>query len=365
MSQTKADAASGGTALPLGVYASRQFLDWLLAEQISLALTTYQSSRLLLLGASPTGKISGFERIFERAMGLFTTTERLYLSSKYQIWQLDNVLQPGQDYNGYDKLYVPRVGYTTGDLDIHDLVIDQQGRLVFVSSLLNCLATVSPRHSCIPLWKPPFISKLVNEDRCHLNGLALEAGQPRYVTACSRSDVVDGWRNRRREGGCVIDLRSEEIMAEGLSMPHSPRCYRDQLWLLNSGQGEFGYLDRASGRFEAVTFCPGYLRGLAFWQQYAIVGLSKPRGDDKTFAGLALDEMLTAKQADPFCGVMVIDIQSGTVVHWLRLEGVVTELYDVQVLPKVQRPMALGFQTDEIARLLTLDSMEPLFGETV
>lgn len=361
MSQTESNAASKPDALPLGVYASRQFLDWLMAEQLSLALTTYQSSRLLLLGASPTGKIAGFERIFERAMGLYATTDRLYLSSKYQIWQLDNVLEPGQHYNGYDKLYVPRLGFTTGDLDVHDLVVDQQGRIIFVSSLLNCLATVSLRHSCRPLWKPPFISKIVNEDRCHLNGLALDAGYPRYVTACSRSDVIDGWRDRRREGGCVIDLQSDQVICEGLSMPHSPRCYQDQLWLLNSGEGEFGYVDRASGRFEAVAFCPGYLRGLAFWQQYAIVGLSKPRGDDRTFSGLALDEKLATKQADPYCGVMVIDIQSGTVVHWLRLEGVVTELYDVQILPNVQRPMALGFQTDEIARLLTLDPLEPLF----
>lgn len=346
-------------ALPLEVYASHQFLDWMIAEQLSLALTTYQSSRLLLLG-SHEGRISGFERIFDRAMGLYTSPNRLYLSSKYQLWQLDNVLEPGQHYQEFDHLYVPRIGYTTGDLDIHDLVVDQSGRLVFVSSLLNCLATVSDRHSCKPLWKPPFISQIVNEDRCHLNGLALENGQLRYVTACSQSDVIDGWRSRRSNGGCVIDLQASEIIADGLSMPHSPRCYQGRLWLLNSGNGEFGYLNFHTGQFEAVTFCPGYLRGLAFWKQFAIVGLSKPRSDDKTFSGLALDNQLAVKQVDPLCGVMVIDLQTGNIAHWLKLEGVVTELYDVQVLPNVQRPMALGFQTDEIARLLTLEPIGTL-----
>ena len=37
-------------------------------------------------------------------------------------------------------------------------------------------------------------------------------------------------------------------------------------------------------------------------------------------------------------------------IHWLRLEGMVSELYDVVVLPGVVRPMALGFKSDEISR---------------
>lgn len=345
---------------PLEVFCSRQLLDWMRAQQIGFALTTYQTSRLILLGVNREGRISGFERLFDRAMGLYATTERLYMSSKYQLWRFDNVLEAGQLYNGYDKLYVPRIGYSTGDLDIHDLAVDRTGRVIFVSSLLNCLATVSQRHSCTPLWKPPFISQLVNEDRCHLNGLAMVEGKAGFVTACSRSDVVDGWRDKRRSGGCVLDLQSNEIILTGLSMPHSPRWYQGKLWLHNSGTGEFGYVDMKLGRFEPVAFCPGYLRGLTFWQNYAIAGLSKPRGGDKTFSGLALDEQLIAKDTEPRCGLMVIDIHTGAIVHWLRLEGVITELYDVQVLPGVRRPMALGFQTDEISRLLTLDPMSQL-----
>lgn len=357
-------SSSAAHSLPLEMLCSRHLPEWLIEQQISLALTTYQSSRLILLGTGPDGRISGFERLFDRAMGLFANSERLYLSSKYQIWQFDNVLQSGQQYNGYDALYVPRIGYTTGDLDIHDLIVDQSGRLVFVSTLLNSLATVSRHHSCTPLWHPPFISQIINEDRCHLNGLAMVDGEPRYVTACSQSDIIDGWRDKRRTGGCVIDLRSQEIIVKGLSMPHSPRWYRDRLWLLNSGTGEFGYVDLQTGTFEAIAFCPGYLRGLAFWGEFAIVGLSQPRGD-KTFSGLELDERLAAKDAEPRCGLMVIDLNTGSIVHWLRLEGAITELYDVQVLPGIHRPMALGFQTDEIARLLTLDPQMPLFPEAL
>lgn len=311
----------------------------------------------MFVGVNPQEQFSGFERIFDRAMGLYATpdSQRLYLATRYQLWQLDNVLRPGQLHNDYDHLYIPRIGYTTGDLDIHDLAVDSQGRLIFVSTLLNCLATLSPKHSCTPLWKPTFISKVINEDRCHLNGLAMVDGQPAYVTACSQADVVGGWRDHRQTGGCVIDVASNEVVATGLSMPHSPRWYRDRLWLLNSGTGEFGYLDPQQGAFQAVTFCPGYLRGLSFAGNYALVGVSQPR--DETFSGLELQDRLAAKAIAPRCGILVIDLNTGAVVEWLHFTGAVSELYDIQVLPGVRQATAVGFQTNEISRLLTLEPM--------
>jgi uncharacterized protein (TIGR03032 family) len=197
------------------------------------------------------------------------------------------------------------------------------------------------------------VSRLAAEDRCHLNGQALEDGRARYVTAVSASDVADGWRDRRRDGGVALDVRTNAAVAGGLSMPHSPRCYRGRLWLLNSGTGYFGSVDPARGALEPLTFCPGYLRGLAFVGDYAVVTLSRPRRD-KTFGGLALDETLAAKGAEARCGLHVIDLRSGDVAHWLRLEGMVSELYDVVVLPGVTRPMALGFRSEEIQRLLSV-----------
>ncbi|HRX82050.1 MAG TPA: TIGR03032 family protein, partial [Pirellulaceae bacterium] len=205
----------------------------------------------------------------------------------------------------------------------------------------------------------PFISKLAAEDRCHLNGVALDQGKPRFVTTVSQSDVVDGWRDRRRDGGCVIDVESNEIVTSGLSMPHSPRVYRDQLWLLNSGTGYFGRVDQAAGSFEPITFCPGYLRGMAFTDDFALVGLSRPR-ENKTFTGLQLDDHLAERDADARCGLQVIDLRTMDIVHWLRIEGVVAELYDVVVLPNVMRPMLLGFKSDEIRRTLSIDDTTSL-----
>jgi len=209
---------------------------------------------------------------------------------------------------------------------------------VFVNTGYNCFAAPSPRHSFTPVWKPPFISKIVGEDHCHLNGLAMQDGVPRYVTAASKSDTIDGWRDRRFDGGVVIDVASGEIVSGGLSMPHS-------LWLLNSGTGELGWIERGASaggaRFHALAFCPGFVRGLAFYGKHAFVGLSKPRY--KRFEGLDLDRRLADADSEPWCGVQVIDLDTGACAHWFRIDGPVAELYDVAVVPGVVRPMALGF----------------------
>ena len=333
--------------------ASRQFTAWLVEQRTSLAFTTYQTGKLFLIGTRPDGRLSVFERTFSRCMGLWASPETLYMSSVYQLWRFDNALEPGQVHDGYDRLYVPQLGYTTGDLDIHDVAVDSDGGVIFVNTLFSCLATVSERYSFVPLWRPPFIAKLAAEDRCHLNGLAMDDGRPRYVTAVSRTDVADGWRDRRRDGGCVIDVASGEVVVSGLSMPHSPRVHRGKLWLLDSGTGYFGPVDTDEGRFEPMTFCPGYARGLAFVGDFAVVGLSKPR-ENKTFTGLELDDNLAARDAEARCGLLVISLASGDIVHWVRIDGIVEELYDVAALEGVARPMALGFVSDEIRRVLTV-----------
>lgn len=334
--------------------ASRQFNSWLSEQNLSLAFTTYQAGKVFLVGLQPDGKLSIFERTFDRCMGLYATANTLYLSSLYQIWRLENILEPGQLNNGYDALYVPQLAYTTGDLDVHDITLEKSGKLVFVNTLFSCLATVSQTHSFRPLWQPPFITKLAAEDRCHLNGLALKDGKASFVTAVGQTDITDGWRDNRQTGGCIIDVNTNEIVVKGLSMPHSPRWYRDKLWILNSGTGEFGFIDLKSGTFEPIAFCPGYLRGCAFINNYAIVGLSQSR-DNKTFADLPINEKLTQKGIEPRCGLMVIDLNSGDIVHWLRIQGVVKELYDVAVIPGIRKPMAIGLKSDEIRRVISIE----------
>ena len=353
--------APGGASEPprFEVTASRQFIPWLAEMNLSLGFSTYQVGKVFFIGHTPDGKLSLFERSLSRCMGMTMQGNSLYISTLYQLWRFENVLEPGQQRDGYDRLYLPQVGYVTGDLDAHDIGIAADGRIVFVNTLFGCLATVSETHSFVPLWRPPFLSRLAAEDRCHLNGLAMDEGCPRYVTAVSESDVTDGWREHRRDGGVVVDVASNEVVVRGLSMPHSPRMYRGRLWLHDSGSGYFGHADPATGRFERVAFCPGYLRGLAFAGDFAIVGLSKPRREG-AFTGLALDEHLAEHKTQARCGLFVINLTTGDVVHWLRMEGLVQELYDVVTIPGAQRPMAIGFVSDEIRRYLTIGEPQPL-----
>lgn len=339
------------------INTSRQFVSWLREQQVSLAFTTYQSGKLFLLGVGEEGRLSVFERTFERCMGLAVTpdAQTLWLSTLYQLWRFENVLPAGQVANGFDRLYVPRVAYTTGDVDGHDIALRPDGRPIFVNTLFSCLAEVSATHSFRPIWRPSFISRLAAEDRCHLNGLALDAsGAPRYVTAVSRTDVHEGWREHRRAGGVVIDVDTGEVVADGLSMPHSPRLQGETLYVLNSGAGEFGRVDLKSRKFEPIAFCPGYARGLSIHGNFAVIGLSTCR-ENRTFSGLPLDDILAAKGVEPRCGLQVVDLRNGDVVHSLQIEGIVRELYDVAVLPGARRPSALGFRTEEIRRTINIE----------
>ena len=245
------------------ITASRGFVDWLVSQDVSLAISTYQTGKLFVIGHNQDGRFSVFDRTFERPMGLAGNDKTIFMASLYQLWRLENVLPPGMTTEGYDRSFVPQVGFTTGDLNVHDVALDREGIPHFICSRFSCLATPSERYNFQPLWMPKFISKLAGEDRCHLNGLAMVDGKPRYVTACSQTDIVDGWREHRG-WWIVIDIDSDEIVGQGFSMPHSPRWYRNRLWLLDAGTGYFGYLDLASGKFERVTFCPGFARGLTF-----------------------------------------------------------------------------------------------------
>jgi uncharacterized protein (TIGR03032 family) len=334
---------------------SPHFSAWLAVRRLSLVFTTYQTGKLFLIGRQPNGRLSIFERTLERVMGLHAEASRLYLSTLYQVWRFENTLVPGERFQGYDALYAPRESRVTGELDVHDMAVDREGQVLFSNTLFNCVATLDDRHSFRPVWTPPWISRLVPEDRCHLNGLALRDGRLRYVTAVSRSDVPDGWRDRRRAGGVVVDTETNDVVCEGLSMPHSPRWHREHLWLIDSGSGYFGRVDFEKRSFERLVFCPGFARGLAFVEDFAVIGLSDRR-QNRTFQDLELEENLRRHDAESRAGLLVVDLRDFATPHWLRLGGVVRELYDVGVLEGIERPMAVGFQSDEIRRYLSRES---------
>ena len=355
----KSSAANIDVAAQDGVttFSQSDGLVRLLAQQgAAIMFSSYQSGLLYMLGHIPNGGAHLHQSVMAKPMGIWVEDDNAFaLSAGYQIMRFKNGLEPNQLVNEqFDACYVPRETHFTGELDAHDIGIDRDGQPIFVNTRFNCLATTDPRHSFRELWRPPFISALVDEDRCHLNGLAMDNGEPAYVTAVSRSDTIDGWRDRRDNGGVVIDVRSNKVVCEGLSMPHSPRLHNGELWVLNSGTGELGVVEGAAagkGKFVPRVFCPGFVRGLTIQNGYAFVGLSKPRY--KRFEGLALDQRLKDADSEPWCGIQIIDLAKGVCAEWFRIDGDVKEIFDVAVINGHACPMSIGPDAPEIIKFIT------------
>ena len=330
---------------------------WLRQQGIALALSTYRANRLIFLGVNANGALRIHERLYDRPMGLFASGQSLWMAGRSHLWRFDNLLVPGQHHDGADRLYVPAASFLTGEVNAHELVLTSEEAPLFVNTVFSCLAQLTPGCSFQPVWQPPFIDALKPEDRCHLNGVAVEEGVITWATACSSGNTATSWRNSRQEGGVVVHIPTGAIAASGLTMPHSPRWHKGKLWLLNSGTGELGWIEQE--RFQPLCALPGFVRGLAFAGGCAVVGLSKLRSPQ--FTGLPLEERLQGG-ADPqgCCGIRVIDLASGDVLHRLDLPKPIDELFDVTVLEQCQQPQALGLLDDAIDFLVKLPQQDSL-----
>jgi uncharacterized protein (TIGR03032 family) len=310
----------------------------------SLLVTTYQANKLLVVRAAGAS-LSTLVRTFERPMGLAVDARRMALGTRDQVWMFRNApdIAPRIEPAGqHDACYVPRSSHVTGDIAIHEMAWAGD-ELWIVNTRFSCLCTLSPDYSFIPRWRPTFIGALAAEDRCHLNGLALVEGRPRYVTALGESNSAGGWRSAKAHGGCLIDVSRGITIARGLSMPHSPRWYDGRLWLLESGTGRLAVIDLATGRPEVVAELPGFARGLALVGPYAFVGLSKIR------ASSAMDGVpLALRREELKCGVAAVDVRDGRVVALLEFQTAVEEIFDVQLLPGLRFPEVLGFQKETL-----------------
>ena len=347
--------ADGDSAPPYSIEASPGFAAWLVEHDVTLAVTTYQIGKVFLIGAEDAGRLNVAERTFDRCLGVAPAGPNgLVLAGRNAIYRFTNVVPRGHAFEGHDAVYVPRAAWYTGDVFAHDVGVAPTGRPIFINTRFSCLAAVDEASGFRPVWHPPFVSALTPEDRCHLNGLALdEAGRPRYATAAAESDVAGGWRGERRVGnGVVLDIAANAVICRGLTMPHSPRLHEGRLYVLNAGTGELGLVEPAEARFHPLAFLPGFARGLALHRGFALVGLSLPR-QNQAFSGLPLDDRLRAEGTEPQCAVVLVDLAAGRVLHWLRLGGAVRELYDIALLPGARRPMLVGFAQGQINRLIS------------
>lgn len=330
---------------------------WLAASGGSLAFSTYQTGRLFFLGSNPDDSLYAQERVVGTAMGLAIDKDKLWVGSREQIWRFANTGADAIKGQAYDAIYMPRKGYLVGNSNTHDVLADvrfqgQHYDFLYANTQFSCVASPDEHYTFRPVWVPDFISLLAPEDRCHLNGICAVEGELAYATICGRFDVLLGWKGVKSHGGFVVDMRTNEVVCEGLSMPHSPRWHGGKLWLINSGEAQLGYVDFASQRFVPVVMCQGFARGIAFvtvaGTDYAVVALSRLRPDKNGLVGqINLADRLEAQGHYQRCGLLVFDLSTGKLAHWLTIEGQVTETYDVVFLPGIRRPYTPGFREPE------------------
>jgi len=339
-------AAPGVDAVPFYYTQTESFVALLDQLGASLLVSTYQANKLMVARASGGG-LSTLVRTFDRPMGIAADARRLALGTRDRIWTLRNApdIAPRIEPAGrHDACFVPRSCHFTGDIGVHDIAWAGD-ELWAVSTRFSCLCTLHPDYSFVPRWQPPFVTALAAEDRCHLNGLAMDDGRPRYATALGESDTPGGWRPGRASGGVLLDVPGGRVVTRGLSMPHSPRLHDGRPWLLESGTGRLMSVDPSSGRTEAAAELPGFARGLALCGPYAFVGLSKIRETS------AMDGVpLAGRRAELMCGVAAVDLRTGRVVGSLEFQTAVEEIFDVQILPGLRFPEVIGFQQEAVCQ---------------
>jgi uncharacterized protein (TIGR03032 family) len=309
--------------------------------RLSVLISTYRTGHLVVVAARQ-GRLALTFHQFERAMGVAVKPGTIAVCTSKEVWFLRDtpdiaakLLPKGH----YDACFLTRTSHFTGDLEAHESAWIA-GEFWIVNTLFSCLAALQPYYSFTPRWRPPFVSALCPEDRCHLNGLAVVDGQPRYVTALAETDSPAGWRAVKHKAGCLIEIPSDRLLVRGLALPHSPRVDGNQIFFLHSGQGTLDVADAQTGQVSAVAPLPGVARGLALYGGFAFVGLSKAR---PTLEGVPV----VARRDELRCGLWVVELRTGAIVAHLEFSTGVEEIFDVQVLPGIVFPYVSGPSADK------------------
>lgn len=366
-SDAAADPAPAPVAPPLRSVHTNTFAQILDRFGLSLAVTTYQAGKLVLLRSerSVGGPVVNTHfRGFQKPMGFTWERGRFAMGTASEIWEFHDIpavapkLDAAESSTHHDAAFLARTCHVTGDIQIHEMLWVPRAKsseanlseLWFINTRFSCLATRSDLYSFVPRWQPPFISALSPEDRCHLNGMCLRDREIRYLTALGETDKPGGWREDKRAGGILMDIQSNQIITRGLSMPHSPRWHNGKLWLLESGNGGVGIVDEKTGQYTEVCRLPGFTRGMDFAGPYAFIGLSQVR-ESAVFSGIAIAEK---PQEERFCGVWIVDTRNGQVVGFVKFTDAVQEIFAVQALMGLRWPDVLNEDAKRIAETYEL-----------
>ncbi|MDQ3015687.1 MAG: TIGR03032 family protein [Bacteroidota bacterium] len=340
---------------PFASTYSPQVPELLVALGCTIALTTYQAGKLVMISPNvDKERLTVLPRTFHKPMGIAIDGDKLALAARDEIIVFENSKELARYYpnkqNIYDSLWLPRVTYYTGQVDMHDISFGDDA-IYSINTSFSCVCKVDGNFNFKPIWKPAFIDALVSEDRCHLNGLVLENGKPKYVTALGTSNTHQGWRDNIMSGGVLIDIDTNSILLDGLAMPHTPRMYNDEMYMLLSASGEFIKVDTSKKSYKVIKKFDGFCRGLAIYRDHAFIGFSKLRKNSSTFAKLSFSDKAN------FAGIKIIHIPTQTEVGQFNFQNSVDEIYEVAILPNTIRPNILNTINDIYKQALAIPGM--------
>jgi len=338
MSEASQQRVNAASLPPFAYITSPEFPELLFDLNASLVISTYQAGKLLFV-SSDGEKVNLLPRNMEQPMGLALKDNKLAVACMHDTYVLRHDPRMGLGYprqpGVYDTMFMPHRHYFSGTAQMHD--IGWQGvDLIGVNTLFSCLCRINGEHSFEPVWQPPFITELVAQDRCHLNGMAMLDGKPKYVTAFGATNNKDDWRAHKYESGIIMDVESGEIVAQGLPMPHTPRVYDGQLYVLLSATGELAKVDVNAGTYDMVKKFDGYVRGMDKVGDYLFVCMSKIR-QIHTF-----NDSEYAKRRDYQAGFEMIHLPTGASMSSLKFHRSCDEIYDICVLHGLRRPGMVG-----------------------
>lgn len=316
----------------------------------SLAITTYQAGKVILISPKNENELIQFPRTFRKAMGLALSQHKLAVATQNEVVIYAD--SPGQAKNFpkkpgvYDQLYIPRAKYFTGELDIHDVHFTSKG-LLAVNTRFSCVSLINDDFSFTEVWRPSFITELRPDDNCHLNGMVVIGDRPKYLTALGETNSAKGWRGTKANGGILIDAGSQDILLRQLPMPHSPRVYKEGLFVLLSATGELVRVDIDKRSYEVIHRFNGFVRGMDRIGDFLFIGLSKLRTTSASFGDLPI------AAHSPVCGVAVLHLPSGKLIGQLKYETSVEEIYEVCVLPRSIRPAIMSIEKEDHEGVIT------------
>lgn len=362
MAQVHSAPAMAHAAAPFTCSHTPELPELLTQLDCSLAISTYQAGKVMMV-SSDGEKLNLLPRQFDTPMGMVADGNKLAVACAHEVIVLTHQPAMGPSYptkpGTYDTMYMPRQTFYTGAVMMHDMDWNADGEIIGVNTSFSCLCRVDGEYSFTPVWQPHFITGLQSEDRCHLNGMAMQNGEPKYVTALGVSDTKQGWRDDKLKGGCIIDVESNEFVVKDLAMPHSPRMFNGQLYALLSATGELIKVDINTGSYDVVSQHNGFVRGMTLIGEHLFIGLSRLR-KTHTFGGLPM-----AQRDDLVCGFEVVHLPTGAKVSQFKFMATCEEVYDICVLPGLKRPGILGIDSPNHRKGIALpeDSFWGEFGD--